>query len=75
VPATKFGFRGFTLSERAHSIGNEVPGTSADMYTLRLERESSLFIWESFMSEGVFALLLAGFVVAVLVWLFWKKSP
>jgi len=27
------------------------------------------------MSEGVFALLLAGLVVAVLVWVYWKKSP
>jgi hypothetical protein len=30
---------------------------------------------EAFSSEGVSALLLAGLVVAVLVWLYWKKSP
>jgi hypothetical protein len=29
---------------------------------------------EAFMSEGVFALVLAGLVAAVLAWVFWKKS-
>jgi len=26
------------------------------------------------MSEGVFTLLLAGIIVAILLWVFWKKS-
>jgi len=26
------------------------------------------------MSEGVFTLLLAGIIVAVLLWVFWKKN-
>jgi hypothetical protein len=52
-----------------------VPGTFSDSPALRSKRRSSLCTREAFMSEGVFALLLAGLVVAVLVWVFWKKSP
>jgi hypothetical protein len=42
---------------------------------LRSKRRSSLRTRDSLMSEGVFAMLLAGLVVAVLAWVFWKKSP